>query len=200
MGDTMENVQRLDCPVCGGKGTFVITSHQIDIPYFGPVLETTMICEKCNFRRSDVFPLEVREPKKYKLKIKSEKDLNKRVVRSSSAYIEIPELGVEITPGPLAEGFVSNVEGVLNRVDNILQTLIRWAETEEQKKKAEELREKIKNIKEGKESATLILIDPLGHSAIIGEGVEEEELSEEEVEKLKGGIVIIDSEKKDEKE
>jgi len=193
--NAMQNVQRLDCPVCGGKGTFIITSHQIDIPYFGPVLETTMICEKCNFRRSDVFPLEVREPKKYILKIKSERDLNKRVVRSSSAYIQIPELGVEIKPGPLAEGFVSNVEGVLNRVDDILQTLIRWAETEEQKKKAEELREKIKRLKEGKEEATLILIDPLGHSAIIGEGVEEEILNDEEVEKLKEGIVIMDLEK-----
>jgi zinc finger protein len=196
----MENVQRLDRPVCGGKGTFVITSHQIDIPYFGPVLETTMICEKCNFRRSDVFPLEVREPKKYILKIKSERDLNKRVVRSSSAYIQIPELGVEIKPGPLAEGFVSNVEGVLNRVDNILQTLIRWAETEEQKKKAEELRERIKKLKEGKDEATLILIDPLGHSAIIGDGVEEETLSEEEIEKLKEGIVIVDLDKDKEKE
>ena len=195
MGESMENVQRLDCPVCSGKGTFIITTHQIDIPYFGPVLETTMICEKCNFRRSDVFPLEVREPKKYKLKIKNEKDLNKRVVRSSSAYIQIPELGVEIKPGPLAEGFVSNVEGVLNRVDNILQTLIRWAETEEQKKKAEELRERIKKLKEGKDEATLILIDPLGHSAIIGEGVEEEILSEEEIEKLKEGITIIDLDK-----
>ena len=106
----MLNTQRLDCPVCGGKGTFVITSHQIDIPYFGPVLETTMICEKCNFRRSDVFPLEVREPKKYILKIKSERDLNKRVVRSSSAYIQIPELGVEIKPGPLAEGLLATLK------------------------------------------------------------------------------------------
>ena len=187
----MENVQRLDCPVCGGKGTFVITSHQIDIPYFGPVLETTKICEKCNNRRSDDFPLEDREPKKYTLKIKSERDLNKRVVRSSSAYIQIPELGVEIKPGPLAEGFVSNVEGVLNRVDNILQTLIRWAETEEQKKKAEELRERIKRLKEGKDEATLILIDPLGHSAIIGDGVEEEIFSEEEIDILKEGSVIV---------
>ena len=197
--ENAQNVQRLDCPVCGSKGSFVITTHQIDIPYFGPVLETTMICEKCNFRRSDVFPLEVREPKRYKLKIKSERDLNKRVVRSSSAYIQIPELGVEIKPGPLAEGFVSNVEGVLNRVDNILQTLIRWAETEEQKKKAEEIRERIKKLKEGKDEATLILIDPLGHSAIIGEGVEEEILSEEEVEKLKEGIVIMDLDKEKEK-
>jgi len=39
------------------------------------------------------------------------------------------------------------------------------------------------------------LIDPLGHSAIIGDGVEEEILSEEEVEKLKEGIVIMDLQK-----
>ncbi|WP_423792469.1 ZPR1 zinc finger domain-containing protein [Methanocaldococcus indicus] len=189
--------QRLDCPICGAKNSFKIISNKIEIPYFGPVLETTMICEKCNYRRSDVIPLEVREPKRYSLKIKGEEDLNKRVIRSSSGYILIPELGVEITPGPLAESFISNVEGVLNRVDNVLQTLIRWAETEEQKEKAEKLREKIKDIKEGKDEATLIILDPLGHSAIIGEGVEEELLSEEEIEKLKEGINIniIDKEK-----
>ncbi|ENN95726.1 hypothetical protein J422_06214 [Methanocaldococcus villosus KIN24-T80] len=182
--------QRIDCPVCGAKNSFVIITNQFEIPYFGPVLETTMICEKCNFKRSDVFPLEVREPKRYKLTIKDERDLCKRVVRSSSGYIEIPELGVEITPGPLAEGFVSNVEGVLERVNNILDTLYRWADSEEQKKRIEEIKEKIKRIKEGKEKATLILTDPLGHSAIIGEGVEEETLSEEEINKLKEGIII----------
>ena len=190
------NEQILDCPVCGGKNSLKVINNQIEIPYFGSVLETTMICEKCGFRRSDIFPLEVREPTRYKLKVKGEKDLNKRVVRSSSAYIEIPELGVEITPGPLAEGFVSNVEGVLNRVDNILQTLIRWAETEEQRKKAEELRERIKKIKEGDEEVTLILTDPLGHSAIIGEGVEEEILDEEEAKKLRGDILIFEKKEK----
>ncbi len=189
--------QRLDCPICGGKNSLVIINNKIDIPYFGPVLETTIMCEKCKFKRSDVIPLEVRDPKKYTLKIKNEKDLFKRVVRSSSSFIYIPELGVEITPGPLAEGFVSNVEGVLDRVDKVLDTLIRWAETEEQKKKGEEIKQKIKDLKEGKGEATLILIDPLGHSAIIGEGVEEEILDEKEVEKLKEGINIniIDNKK-----
>jgi zinc finger protein len=186
-------VQKLDCPICGGKNSFTITNHEIDIPYFGKVIETTMMCDRCKYRNSDVFPLEVREPKRYKLTIKDEKDLNKRVIKSSTGYVRIPELGVEITPGPVSEGYVSNVEGVLNRVDNVLQTLIRWAENEEQKKKGEELRERIKKIKEGKETATLIIEDPLGHSVIIGDGVVEEKLTDEEIEKLKGNVIIIDT-------
>ncbi|ADG13202.1 ZPR1 zinc finger domain-containing protein [Methanocaldococcus infernus] len=188
---------RLDCPVCKGKGTLKVINNKINIPYFGEVLETTMICENCGFRRCDIFPLEVREPSRYKLKVKGEKDLCKRVIRSSTGYIEIPELGVEITPGPLAEGFVSNVEGVLDRVDNILQTLIRWAETEEQKEKAEKLRERIEKVKKGEEEVTLVLTDPLGHSAIIGEGVEEEILDEEEAKKLRGDILIFEKKKEE---
>ena len=48
-----------------------------------------------------------------------------------SASIEIPELGVRIDPGPACQGFVSNVEGVLDRIDQILNGALLWGDEDE---------------------------------------------------------------------
>ncbi|HIP15939.1 MAG TPA: ZPR1 zinc finger domain-containing protein, partial [Methanothermococcus okinawensis] len=175
---------------CGGKNTFKIFSNQLDIPYFGKVMETTMICDKCKYRKSDIIPLEVKEPKRYILRVCGEEDLNKRVVRSSTGYIKIPEWGFEVRPGPASEGYISNVEGVLNRLEDSLKMLLKWVDGEE-KRRGEEILKKIEDVKRGKENITLIIEDPLGHSAIIGDGVKEEKLSEEEIKMLSGGNIII---------
>jgi len=180
----------MDCPICGGKNTFKIFNNQLDIPYFGRVMETTMICDKCKYRKSDIIPLEVKEPKRYTLRVSNEEDLNKRVVRSSTGHIKIPELGFEVKPGPASEGYISNVEGVLNRLEDALKMLMKWADDEE-KKRGEEILKKIEDVKKGKENVTLVIEDPLGHSAIIGDGVKEEKLSEEEIKKLSEGNILI---------
>ena len=52
--------------------------------------------------------------------VDSPEDLAIRVVRSMSASLEVPELGVRIDPGPACQGFVSNVEGVLDRIEQIV--------------------------------------------------------------------------------
>ena len=64
--------------------------------------------------------------------METEDDLAIRVVRSMSASIEIPELGVRIDPGPACQGFVSNVEGVLDRIESVVNMALRWGTDEEQ--------------------------------------------------------------------
>ena len=193
IGENMElkSVNVIDCPICGAKNSLKIMTNELDIPYLGKVTETTMICDKCKYRKSDILPTEVKEPKRYILKISGEEDLNKRVVKSSTGYIKIPELGFEVKPGPASQGYISNVEGVLNRLEDSLKTLIGWVETDEERKKAEEIINKMENIKKGKEEVTLIIEDPLGHSVIIGDGVKEENLTEEEIKLLNSNGVFI---------
>ncbi|WP_292461202.1 ZPR1 zinc finger domain-containing protein [Methanothermococcus sp.] len=186
-----KSVNIIDCPICGAKNALKIMTNELDIPYLGKVIETTMICDKCKYRKSDILPVEVKEPKRFILKICGEEDLNKRVIKSSTGYIKIPELGFEVKPGPASQGYISNVEGVLNRLEDSLKTLMNWVETDEEKKKAEEILKRIENIKNGEETATLIIEDPLGHSAIIGDGVKEEKLTEEEIKLLNSGSVFI---------
>jgi zinc finger protein len=108
--------------------------------------------------------LDEKEPTRYLLSIENEEDMSIRVVRSSRASIEIPEIGVKITPGPQAEGYISNVEGVLRRIENVLHSNY-WNKN----RKATQILDKIKDIKEGKKTATLILEDPTGNSVIASE-------------------------------
>ena len=197
---TVENYNIMDCPICNSKNSLKVISKELDIPYIGKVLETTIICDRCKYRKSDILPLEVKEPKRYILEIGSEDDLLKRVVKSSTGHIKIPELGFEVKPGPASEGYVSNVEGVLNRMESSLKTLINWAETDEEKENALKVYDKLDEVKKGKRKVTLIIEDPLGHSMIIGDGVKEEKLSDEEIKMLNsGGIFIMDKSEKSKK-
>lgn len=100
------------------------------------------------------------------------------MVRSSAAKITIPELGVEIDPGPACEGFVSNIEGVIIRVDKILDGIMIDGD-DEQRKKAIALKEKIAGILNGKDKITLIIEDPQGNSLIDSEKAQKEKYSPE---------------------
>ncbi len=164
------------CPACGEPGV-LLDFHVHTIPYFGEVMESTLLCNRCGYRQVDVQILEEKEPCRYTLKVKGEEDINARVVRSSTGKIIIPELGVEVTPGSDAQGFISNIEGVLERVSDAIKMARNWAEEEEKKKKADELLSRIEDVKEGKEEVTVILEDPFGNSAIISEKAKREKLS-----------------------
>jgi zinc finger protein len=103
------------------------------------------------------------------LEVFSVDDLNATVVRSSFASIEIPELGVRVEP-KRGEAFVSNVEGVLQRVEKVVEMLSRDEEGEK-RAKAAAIVKKIAQIKAGEANMTLILDDPTGNSAIISDKV-----------------------------
>jgi zinc finger protein len=98
-------------------------------------------------------------------------DLAVRVVRSMSASIEIPELGVRIDPGPTCQGFVSNIEGVLDRVVQAVGSAIIDGDAEE-RENARLLLEKITRVKCGELPVTFILEDPSGNSAIVSDSAE----------------------------
>ncbi len=179
-----------DCPICGGKGTLKAIQYIHEIPYFGKVMESTIYCERCGYRNADVMILEDRPPKLYTVRVENEKDLFTRVVRSKSGTIELEEIGVKIEPGPAAEGFITNIEGVLERVRETLLMAREFRKQEgdeEAVKKADEILEYIEEVKEGKKPLTVRIADPLGNSALIGEKVKSRLLTEEEIKKLSLG-------------
>ena len=49
---------KMDCPVCGGKGTATYTTQTHELAYFGEVVESTIQCEKCGFRHNDILATE----------------------------------------------------------------------------------------------------------------------------------------------
>jgi zinc finger protein len=135
--------------------------------------------------------LEQKEPVKYTLEINKD-NINARVVKSQTATLSIPELGLKVEPGPKSQGYVSNVEGVLNRFESAIATAIEWAEEEQIKNNAYKIVEKIENVKAGEETATLVVEDPFGHSIIIHENAKHRKLSENEINELNTGFMTIE--------
>jgi len=155
------------CPVCQAEIQYLYQTEEI--PFFSEILIISTVCPSCGYRLADTQLLKHAEPSRWELRIEYPEDMMVRVIRSMNAAIMIPELGVRIDPGPACEGFVSNVEGVLVRVDGVLSNLRSWAESDEERERIDNLKESIARIQEGQLPATLVIEDLSGNSAIIAD-------------------------------
>lgn len=155
------------CPICGNKTLRNIIEEK-EIPYFGKILIYTSICSSCGYRHNDVILLDQKRPVRIEFKASGKDDLSVRVIRSSKAKISIVELGIEIEPVTMGESFVSDIEGVLFRVLNILSQLLRDA-NENEKKIIYDKMKRIAHMRNGLEELTFIIEDPTGNSAIISD-------------------------------
>ncbi len=162
-----EDFEHQPCPLCGQK-TLILTEREIEVPYFGKVYLFSMTCNSCKYHKSDVEATEQKEPVKYEFEISSEDDMKVRVVKSSEATVKLPHIAT-ITPGPASQGYVTNIEGILNRVKYQIESAKEMEEDDEDKKKAKNLLKKLLNIAWGKEKQKIIIEDPSGNSAIISD-------------------------------
>ncbi|MGC8817126.1 MAG: ZPR1 zinc finger domain-containing protein [Candidatus Hadarchaeum sp.] len=171
------------CPICGARGTFQVFGRIDDIPYFGETMETLATCSKCNFKHSEVTHLGKQEGSKYEFLITSEEDMKVRVVRSSTGTIKIPGLGVTISPGPGSQGYITNIEGVLIRIRDVLTSAMESAPPSK-RRAAEEKLKKIEALVQGRARAKIILMDPFGHSAIVDRRSKKHRLTKREIKAL----------------
>ncbi len=179
----------MNCPVCGRE--IRILSSVYEVPYFGKVLLTSISCE-CGYKHSDSIITEINEPRRYTIKIDGN-NLFTKVIRSSSGTIRIPELGVDIEPGPASQAFITNLEGILSRVGDIVKIARNWnADDKEKVERCNLILEKIDRTLKGEEELTLILEDPFGNSAIISDDVFIEKMSEHEASELKTGLTVME--------
>ena len=181
----------IKCPACSIEGVAKSIMKEIEIPHFGRVMETTLLCPSCGFRHSDVIALEQNDPAKYVLEI-NKNNLSIRVVRSQSATVSIPEVGVKVEPGPKSEGYVTNVEGMLTRFEDAVKKALNLFEDEESQTNAKNTLKHIQELKKGNGTATLIILDPFGQSNIVSEKAEILEIPEEELRNLKTGFAHIE--------
>lgn len=162
------------CPMCHEK-KLTLTEEDMDIPYFGKTYIYSMKCEGCHYFKGDVEAAERKEPCKITFTIESEKDMKVRIVKSAEASINIPQLKMSVTPGPSSIGYVSNIEGVLDRFVEIIEWERDAADDEEEedvKKRAKVILKKIRKVKWGDMPLKIIIEDPSGNSAIISEKTE----------------------------
>lgn len=191
MNDETINEMIIKCPACGIEGVAKSIMKQLEIPHFGEVMETTIQCPSCGFKHSDIIALEQNDPAKYVLEI-NKNTLSVRVVRSQSATVIIPEIGVKVEPGPKSEGYVTNVEGVLIRFESAVKKALNLFDDEKSQKNAQDTFDSIQELKNGNTTATLIILDPFGQSNIVSDKVEILEIPEDELHDLKTGFSIIE--------
>ena len=143
------------CPSCESDTVF----SQQRLVFFddNKVLKSTLHCSQCFYNGVEFLPLHTTSPSTFEFSIKDKADLSAKVIKSQSCIFKIPELGVEVGPGPESQAEILNVDGLLSNI-----TLALSFEYGSSK-----LTTDIKKIKEGKLKATLVLEDPLGLSKVI---------------------------------
>lgn len=170
----MEKLEKQPCPMCKANALTLIEDEK-EIPYFGKVYLFSMTCSNCKYHKADIEAAEKKEPCRYTFEVSSEKDMNVRVVKSSEATVRIPHI-ISIEPGTAAVGYITNIEGLLNRVKHAIEIAKQDAEDEEDKTKAKNLLKKLTNVIWGKEKLKIIIEDPTGNSAIISDKAVKEKI------------------------
>jgi len=155
------------CPICHAK-TLTLTEAEKEIPFFGKCFLFSMDCSSCHYHKADIESSESKGPVKYTLDITSEEDMKIRVIKSGEGSIKIPHVG-SVEGGPNSNGYITNVEGVFNRIKKIIEGIKNNEEDPAKRKKAKNLLKKISKILWGEEKSKLIIEDPTGNSCIISE-------------------------------
>lgn len=171
------------CPFCNEKKLTLMDSTK-EIPYFGTCFLFSMDCSGCGYHKADIEAEEAREPSKYTIELSEEKDMSIRIIKSSFATVKLPHVG-DIMPGPASNGYVTNVEGILNRMVKQIEVIANSQGGEgeegeeiddEARKKAKNMIKKLKRVIWGQEKQKLIIEDPTGNSAIISDKAVKEKL------------------------
>jgi zinc finger protein ZPR1 len=162
------------CPVCFKK-TLTLMEEETEVPYFGKTFVFSMNCESCDFHKADIEVSEKKDPCKYVIDIDSEKDMKIRIVKSSQATVKIPHI-TTISPGPTSEGYITNIEGLLNRVKQQIEHVRDNEEDPTHKKKAKNMLKKLTKVMWGQDKLKITIEDPTGNSVIVSDKAKKSKL------------------------
>jgi zinc finger protein len=183
------------CFACYKEG--VVKMCMTNIPHFKDTVVMAFNCDFCGAKSNEVKGgggLSERA-KKISLKVLSPEDFSRFIIKSDTASLTIPEIGLELTAGTLGS-LVSTLDGILTRVFEELTKNIgfclgdRYDEGENNRMVS--FFKDLQDMKEGnKFGYTIVIDDPLANSYIagVGEGdaqmvVEEYERTDEQNEEL----------------
>jgi zinc finger protein len=142
-----------------------------DIPYFKTVIIMCTICDVCGIKSSEVKPGTAIEEKaiKFILKITDPSDLNRDLIKSEFATLEIPEVEFYMSSGTLGGKFTT-IEGLLKDCREQLGDICPFvaggdSEVKNNKSKLSECLDKLELIQNGTMlNVTIVLDDPSGNS------------------------------------
>ena len=114
------------------------------------------------------------------------------MVRSQSATVSLPEIGIKVEPGPKSEGYISNVEGVIVRFIEATERALNMFTDETSQQNGKMVLENLHKILDGELETLLLIEDPFGQSKIMDVRAKTEPLTDEELKNLKTGFTVID--------
>lgn len=162
------------CAFCG-KDAMTLTEAERDIPFFGKVYLFSMTCMNCKYHKADLECQEQKDPCRYTFEVSSTDDLSVRVIKSAGATVKIPFM-ITMESTESSNGYVTNVEGLLNRVKRIIESAREEADDQAAKKKAKNMLKKLHKVINGQEKLKIIIEDKSGNSAIISERAERKKI------------------------
>jgi zinc finger protein len=171
MSDKKRNsnaIYSFKCPSCQ-EGTIDITRNVYNLPDGDKMLILKFECNTCTFHKNDIIPLTTHmEPGIMTLQIKNEEDLKSKIYRSPVGTLEIPELDLIVEPGPRADFYYTNVQGILFRFEDAVSIYRNnLDEDDPEKTEIDELLKNLNQAIDGKLEFTLKITDPQGGSYII---------------------------------
>ncbi len=163
-----EVVHSFKCPSCK-DGIIDIIKSIYDLPDGDKMLIIKFECNTCNFNKNDIIPLTTNlEPGIMTLQILDEDDLKSKIYRSPTGKLEIPELELIVEPGPRADFYYTNVQGILFRFESAVSIYRNnLEENDQEKSEIDELLVDLNQAIEGKFDFTLKITDLQGGSYII---------------------------------
>ena len=156
------------CPSCE-KGKIKIHKTTYDVPDGDKMLLIKFECNICNFTNNDIIPLTTNNtPGIITLRVSNEKDLKSKIYRSPVGKLEIPELELFVVPGPNADFYYTNVEGILFRFENAVSIYRKNLEEDDaQIKEIDKILQDLGKALKGEFKFTLVITDTGGGSYII---------------------------------
>ncbi|MBY9010527.1 MAG: ZPR1 zinc finger domain-containing protein [Candidatus Lokiarchaeota archaeon] len=158
------------CPSCE-KGRIKILKTTYEVPDGDKMLLIKFECNICEFSNNDIIPLTTNNtPGIMTLRVSNENDLKSKIYRSPVGKLEIPELELFVEPGPAADFYYTNVEGILYRFENAVSIYRKNLEMDDvQIEEIDKILQDLHNAIKGEFAFTLIVTDTGGGSYIIPE-------------------------------
>ncbi|KAK4101074.1 zf-ZPR1-domain-containing protein [Parathielavia hyrcaniae] len=166
------------CPGC--LHPCMTNMKMVDIPHFRQVVIMSTSCDDCGYKSNDVKTGgEIPEKgRKVTLRVKTQEDLARDILKSESCFLECPELSLSVNPGTLGGRFTT-VEGLLTQVRDDLHNQIFEADADaeatarkndslapDEKRRWEEFFGGLSAAVKGDKEFTIVLTDPLASSYV----------------------------------
>jgi len=192
--EDLDSEMKVICPVCKSKSTKVVQKI-LEFPHFPQLWFYNLSCADCHFKYNDFINLAINDPIRYTYLAENKDDYTSKIVRSSNGTIRFPTIGAILEPGPKADGFITNIEGMLRDFQGKAEFLLRNATTKEEINRINEFIKTIDEYINNNLPIEIVIEDPFGNSSLIPfsqSKLKKQLLSQEEAEKLKTGLMIFE--------